>query len=573
MSGQLYSASENGESHELSSSKDALLVAALCASTLFGCSIVDSILPPDPVPPLASRYASVSDLNLPQGRAGAPVPAAGPTGKGPTGKGGAAPTQAGGGVPAGGSAEDPNFYSLDMENSIRLLYGRSARVRAAREEMVAAQYGLEEFTANLSRFEPFVETRGAVSDFPNREGAFGHNASTTFGLEKETFGGAVIRAEAGGSTSRFHFDDPDSGPDFTEDGAGALIRARVELPFFGSRRKQSRVIQRAFQESTARKAQLDYLEKYRTFVQNALSYYSLTLYYRRLGLAYRTNAEALDTLLNDRRLKEEDRGRVISAKGESEGNVGYYHSYEQEYLTSLLADLGIAGDNYDVPVPGYKLSDYALQATNQESLDRLIEKARANNPTFKVLRDAIADAELQRTQATKGKYDITAFVEGTHFSLGSETFDDRFAGWTVAGGVTMRLNDHRVLDATRRKAEAQIRQFHALMQAEEVDMRRLIVAESQALLNNDKVRNKALTVIEQTANEYQKLLRSYFDGLVDIDSVLQSRSNLVSAETRLASTLYQARNREINLMGATGKIYDIAGLSLDAEPEAVPPVQ
>ena len=55
--------------------------------------------------------------------------------------------------------------------------------------------------------------------------------------------------------------------------------------------------------------------------------------------------------------------------------------------------------------------------------------------------------------------------------------------------------------------------------------------------------------------------------------MLQTRANLLSSETRLASTLYQARNRQVNLMGATGRIYDIAGVDLEKEMAAAAPVR
>ena len=168
-------------------------------------------------------------------------------------------------------------YRLDAETIVRLVFSKSPRVRAAREEMVAAQHGLEEFRANLSRLEPFVEGRSDLSEFPNRTGAFGHTAEAVVGIQKETFEGAIMRAEAGGALSRFRFDDEDSNRRVVEDGSGGLVRARFEAPFFGSRRRQNRVIAQAFQESTARRAQLDYLDDYGDYVDDALSYYGLTV--------------------------------------------------------------------------------------------------------------------------------------------------------------------------------------------------------------------------------------------------------------------------------------------------------
>ena len=140
-------------------------------------------------------------------------------------------------------------YVLNIENIVRLVFQRNPSIRASREEMTAARYGLEEFRANLNRLEPFVETRTDLSDFPNRRGAFGGALESVVGVENETFGGSVFSAEVGGSASRFEFDRALATQDSIETGAGALVRARAEIPFLGSRRRQNRIIAQALQES------------------------------------------------------------------------------------------------------------------------------------------------------------------------------------------------------------------------------------------------------------------------------------------------------------------------------------
>ncbi len=457
-------------------------------------------------------------------------------------------------------------YQLNLDTIVHLVYLKSYRVRAAREEMLAAQHGLTEFRANLNRFEPFLEARTSYADFPNRRGARGTVSEAVVGLQKETFEGAVLRTEAGASHSRFRFDDADVTEDDLEEGSGVLVRARIEVPFSGSRRKQERIIAQAFQESTARKAQLDYLENYRSFVVSATSAYTLTVYYKRLALAYSRFVDTLDGLLNDRRVRPEDRGRVQSVRADADAQAERYLSREREYLTTLLAEIGVRPEEeHELVVPPHRLSPVAVQATTSEGLEQLIDEARSNNPTFAVLDDAIADAELQRDQARDGRYDISAFLEGTQFPLGSESFDDRLDGWSVAGGLSFRLNDRRVLTATRNKAEAQIRQFRAQMEAENMDMRREIVAETSALLDNEQNRNTLLSVIEQKAAEFSQRLRDYFDAKVTIDQVLDTRSELVEAESNLASNYYNSGNREARLLGATGRIYDIVGLDIERE--------
>ena len=47
-------------------------------------------------------------------------------------------------------------YRLNTENIVHILYEEAPGIAASRQSMVAARHGLEEFKADLSRFEPFV---------------------------------------------------------------------------------------------------------------------------------------------------------------------------------------------------------------------------------------------------------------------------------------------------------------------------------------------------------------------------------------------------------------------------------
>ena len=141
----------------------------------------------------------------------------------------------------------------------------------------------------------------------------------------------------------------------------------------------------------------------------------------------------------------------------------------------------------------------------------MLERAYDNNPKFRVLNDAIKDAELQRSQAIAGKLDITAFVEGSQFPVGAVTFEDRVDGWQVNAGVTVRLNDPRVLKATRLKAEAQIRQYRAEIVAERDDIEREIMTETERLRANDRVRHQILDVIRKKRGEFMERSRKYLE--------------------------------------------------------------
>lgn len=460
-------------------------------------------------------------------------------------------------------------YVLNVENIVRLVYARNPGVRAAREEMKAATHGLDEFRANLNRLEPFVELRNDLSSYPNRRGAFGDSVESVVGIQKETFEGAIVSAEVGGAVSRFEFDRAMPGQETDEAGGGALVRARAEMPFFGSRRRQNRIIAQAFQESTARKAQLDYLKSYRAIVDDAIDYYSLVVYYTQLVGVYQDYVDDLERLIEDDRLQPGDRPRVQSVIGSAATQRNLYEARRQEYQTAMLALSGIGiDDEFEIAIPDFQASRYSADAEDAEALEALIQKARDNNPAFTVLRDAIHNTELQRQQAISGRYDLTTFIVGTLFPLGSETFDDRLDGWTVGTGANVRLNDKRVLRATRLKAEAQIRQFEAEIESEELLMRRRIVTETNGLRDNDLNRAQILEVIRTKTSEYQSRLKDYFDGRINIDQLIETRSNLAGSGSSLASNDFNTANRESRLLLALGTVYEIVGLEIGAESPA-----
>ena len=307
-----------------------------------------------------------------------------------------------------------------------------------------------------------------------------------------------------------------------------------------------------------------YLKNYGLYVDNALSYYNLSVYYSQLITIYQEYVDDLYALAKRSQLKPSDLIRVQNVRGSAESSRNTYQARLREYTQILELQIGIMpGEKYRLEMPEYRLSPIASKSQEPGELSRLIGKARKNNPAFRVLNDAISNTELQRQQAIKGKYDVTAFLEGALFPVGSESFDDRLDGWTVGGGLNIRLNDRHVMKATRLKAEAQIRQFEAAIEAEEVLMRQRILTMTKGILDNHNNRKKVSEVVSQKTVEYQQRLAAYFDGGVNIDQLLDSRSELASLRSELASNQYNSANRESSLLGATGSIYEIVGLSFD----------
>jgi outer membrane protein TolC len=154
--------------------------------------------------------------------------------------------------------------------------------------------------------------------------------------------------------------------------------------------------------------------------------------------------------------------------------------------------------------------------------------------------------------------DITLFVEGTQFPFGAETFDDRVGGWEIRGGVRVRLNDLRVLRASRLKAEAQIRQFEAQIEQERREIEREIVSEVERLRSNEELGRNIREEIDKKRAEFDQRARAFLAGAdeaLTIDDVLLPLQEKRSAEIELQSTAWRSRRADVRLMAATGEIY------------------
>ena len=473
------------------------------------------------------------------------------------------------------SPTPPTSYRLDLKNIVELTFRLNPSMRASREEMNAARHGLEEFRANLNRLEPYTEFRNQVTRFPFQRLGVGHEITSVLGVQKESFEGSSMRLEVGPSFfSRYGNSSDPLGPDPKDGQAGAYIGSRVEFPFLGSRRRQDRIISQAFQESTARKAQLDYLKSYRVQVENALSYYYLAIYYNRLVELYQSWVDDLSGLLQEPRLRPEDRTRVESVRASAQSTQASYAARGSDYRSNLMGYVGLDLTNrVELVMPDYAISDYAVSARTPEGLEKLIQRAKENNPAFEVLENAIGNVRLQHDQAVRGKFDVTTFLEGSLFPFGSRSLDTRYDGWAVGGGVNVRLNDARVRSATRLKTEALMRQFEAEIEAEEMSIRRRIQSTTTAIWDNDANRTQLLEVGRRKLAEFQQRRDAYFAGDLNIDQLLGTRSEMASNASSLANVVYNSADRETTLLLAVGQIYEMVGLRMRENGAGGPPAK
>ncbi len=466
-------------------------------------------------------------------------------------------------------------YHLSADNIIRILFNKSPLMIASRERMVAAQYGLEEFKANLSRLEPYVRADASISDFPERRDARIESGTATAGISKETFDGSIYQADVGWSGARTRYGEVEKDQDDEVRGQGGTVHGGVEVPFVGSRIRTNRIISAAYQESTARAAKLQYLTQFQSYAASALQYYRYTL--RQLGYlrVYQARLEDLKSLLNDPRLPPADYQRVQNElSAEVLASQTQYNNY-RTYILILLQYLGLRpGESYVlVEEPLDRPIRFLDLARTPEGVKQLLEQAYANTPKFQVYRNTIQDAELKRRQAIIGKFDITAAADATYYGYDEEDYDDRYEGGQAEFSLAVRQNDPRVQNASQAKAEAEIRQYQHLIAQQYRFIQRKIVENAHLLVLHQEARAAAMENIQKAEAEYNKRRNVYLSGTTGdftIDDVLNAGTALETAQNNLIRNIQNIADCEDELYLATGEIYRLVGLSMDERKEMSP---
>jgi len=131
--------------------------------------------------------------------------------------------------------------------------------------------------------------------------------------------------------------------------------------------------------------------------------------------------------------------------------------------------------------------------------------------------------------------------------------------------MTIRLNDQRVLDASRKKAEAEIRQYRSEIEAQRLYIQREIDTESAELCSYYESRPRIKANIKNSWSVFDKRREKYLEdpsSSVSIDDLLGSLTEAVAAEKQLNQNIYQTALSERSLMAVTGYVYKLVGLEL-----------
>ena len=417
--------------------------------------------------------------------------------------------------------------------------------------MESAKYNFKLFESEYTQFTPLKVNTDAYSN--NNDD---YIIESSVGLQKEFFDGSSISALIGNrntwgdgvSNSQKHF-----------------LETEVQFPLFSSNRKLNRIIKRTFEENELYSAHLEYVNKIRQTIKNALEmYYD---YIPRAKILKRMqkfkenliDLENSDTLKERFAEKEQLQGEINSLTSDIQGReMGV-----QSLLISLERWLGI--DNFNK----YNIETFDLEFNNDKyfgdyyviaPLNNIFERAINNDTDLKVLELIKSNAVEKKRLAEQGEWDIFLSLGGQY------NFRDRvdaidYAPYYQANlGIEIKRFDSSILENTIQKAEADIQEIKTTI----LDRRRQLSADitrKKATLltyRNQILSSRKSLASWQSIHELKK--KNFIEGSETVDNYIQSLRSLIN-------TMVESLNHENKYLDAIrdfdyicGEYFDFLGI-------------
>ena len=350
----------------------------------------------------------------------------------------------------------PQSATVDFHTIIRITYQKNMEIAAARFEIEATDYQFRRFRRSLSQFVPVVVDSRAerVVESALRNGARitdeESQARVSVGFEKEFFDGKKISAGAG-----FRGTADEDG-----ENANPFLEGELRFPLFGSFTTLERVTELNFEENELLNAWLDFIDTVRDGISDSHeAYVSLQTAIRRRQIAVETVGD-FEQLLSDPRIERsgderrqvEDQIQAFQSETvEQDGNI-------EVSLIELLDRLGLDQLNLE-DIRQMHTEDEGLYGSHyiESDIESVIAEALKNDVEIRVLEIAKRNAELKRSLAERGKWDITGRLFGKYdFDRKGDDPGER-SGYEVGVGVSVQRNDPKLLRLSLQQAEAEIR--------------------------------------------------------------------------------------------------------------------
>jgi len=460
---------------------------------------------------------------------------------------------------APGAAELSQAPAIDFYSIINITFEKNLEIAAARYDIEASDYQFQRFERNLSQFIPLILDSTAERDSDsfldegNRIRENEDEARVTVGFEKEFFDGKKIAAGAG-MRGTFNDDGENTNP---------FIGGEVEFPLFSSFTTLERVTERNFEENELFNAWLDFIDTVRDSISDShKAYVELETEVSENALARRAVDELQGILdapyMADRETERREIADQIQAfhsdAVNTEGNV-------DASVIELLDQLGVESlfrENIR-PLKMVNGGSYYGNRYIERDIEKLILDAVESDVEIRVLKIAKKNAELKKSLAERGKWDITGKLFGNYdFQQQGDDRRER-SGYTVGVGFDVRRNDPKLLRLSMQQAEAEIRRFTAEIQWRERQVVNLIKRRVRQAHNERALIQELKASKELRRSVYEQKLSSFRSGEETIDNVIRSYVSLIRTEEDLVESLADFYEIVIDLDVASGFYFERLG--------------
>ncbi len=448
-----------------------------------------------------------------------------------------------------------DFYSI-----IKITYEKNLEIAAARYEIEETDYQFRRFERNLSQFVPLVvdsqiereSERNLIGG--NRITQNEDEARVTVGVEKEFFDGKRFAAGAGiRATSN-------------KDGENAnpFIGGELRFPLFSSVTTLERVTERAFEQNELLEAWLDFIDTVRDEVSDSQETYidlqnSLERHKIAEG-AVRDFQNLLDEMNktgtgngDEIRQIEDQIQAFLSRTVNQQGNVDIWQ-------IGLLDRLGLDSLPLEELQPlEMREDDFYGKQYIEKDLEQIIAEAIQNDVEIKVLNIARQNAELKKSLAERGKWDIIGKLFGTYDFENRGDDIRRPTGFGVGLGFSVQRTDPKLLRLSLQQAEAEIRKFTAEITWRERQVKNLIRRRITQVRNLRLLVGELKTSRELRNSVYLQKLEAFRKGNETMDNLIQSRVSLFETDKEFLEQFAEFFETVVDLNVASGYYFQQLG--------------
>ena len=414
---------------------------------------------------------------------------------------------------------------LNPDTIIQIAYERNPSIAAARHKLRSSEYNYKLFESEYSQFIPLIiDSRVQRSSEDSERITSG---KLTAGLRKEFFDGSSASLDAGNET------------EWDSEGRShnQFVEGQVEFPLFSSNRKLSRVIKRTFEENELHNANLNYVERVRAVLHDAQEEYYDLIARTQVLSTLRKYKERLESLLDEPWIRDHpaDARQIEDEINSLDSDIKGWQVTVSSLKIRLQRKIGLESlEGFQIePVPlGLGKNDYYGRHYVEESTRTVVKRAMANDVQIKVLHSVMESAKEKKRLAEQGKWDTFVSIGGRYSYAGFNGDGGPGKGYSVGMGLKVKKFDAKVLDYSRLKAEADIRNVEARITDRELQTAARIRQEKGEAENRRRQLESLYESVQSRKKIYTIKLKNYLNGEEPIDALIQTFRSLLNTERK-----------------------------------------